>query len=358
MNLYTELTAIDIGTYSIKLADVAHKSSKHGYEIDYLESVVLPRGLVGGDFTRPFISDTKKFKDILYKLVQSAKKPEQGYVIGLPDRWVKLHLTEITLTSSELENHDFLKWRLQKNLPVPDDISVIIDYQILNHEEPADSKYTVLAAVVNSEIIETLSALTAELRMEVMTFDTSSLGIFNLYQEVFPQNVTNNAVINLHVGNETTVIKVYLDKKIIYERVIEVAGESFTEIISEIDETDFEAALKTKHEEAFFPVSEEELLQMISKRQRIEKIFGNWLRELNVTFRFYQDKFNSTSIPVVFMTGGSSQFKGLAEFITEYFETACSIFNPLDDLPLTHKPKKEHLMQGSTYAACLGLLAK
>jgi Tfp pilus assembly PilM family ATPase len=359
MNLYTELVAIDIGTNSIKLAAIDHGPSKQGYIIRTLEHKELPAGLVGGDFTSPFISDMPVFKDILAGMIRKVKNSRQGYVIGLPDRWVKMHLNTIQLTDNERKSPEFLAWRLEKNLPIPEGMKVKIDFQILrsvDSEHPADCQ--VLAAAVNADIIDILSRITTDLEMEVMAFDTSSLGVFNLFEEVYPEKIADQIVVNLHVGHETTVIKAYSDGALLYERVIEVAGEEFAKIISEIDTANLENAMRGKESEKFFPVTREDISLLLQKRQRIDRIFGNWLRELNVTFRFFQEKFNISRLPTIFMTGGSAMFDGLDNFLSEYFETSCFVFNPLSEIPLAKKVDASLIKRGPAFAACFGLLAK
>lgn len=359
MNLYTELIAIDIGTSCIKLVSISPGPGKQGYIVKNLELKELPAGLVGGDFTNPFISDMPLFKETLAGMVKKVKNSRQGYIIGLPDRWVKLHLYQMQLSENERRSPEFLSWRLEKNLPIPDGMKVMIDFQVL-HSIAGDQPdtYQILAAAVKKDIIDILSRITTDLEMEVMAFDTSSLGISNLFEEVYPEKIKDQIVVNLHVGHETTVIKAYSGGALLYERVIEVAGEEFAKIISEIDEVNLENAMRAKESEKFFPVNRDDIAMLIGKRQRIDRIFGNWLRELNVTFRFFQEKFNIARLPTIYMTGGSTLFAGLDNFLSEYFETNCFLFNPLNEIPLAKKIDATLLAKGPSFAACIGLLAK
>ena len=97
---------------------------------------------------------------------------------------------------------------------------------------------------------------------------------------------------------------------------------------------------------------------MLDKRARIEKVFGNWFRELNVTFRFFQEKYNQARLPSIFLTGGGAQFQGLPEFLSEYFSTRCLLFNPIEEMPLAQKLGPEKRRVGPAFAPCIGLLAK
>lgn len=359
MNLYTELIALDIGTSSLKLVAVDPGPGRQGYKIKCLEMAELPQGLVGGDFTQPFISDVPAFKKILGDLTRKLRSTRQGFVVGLPDRWVKLHLFDMKLSETEKKSSEFLSWRIEKNLPVPEGMEVLVDFQILEQNEfSADDEYRLMAAAVKKDIIDVLSSLTTELELEIMAFDTSSLGVFNLFEEVFPDKCVDQTVINLHIGHETTVVKAYRKGALIYERVIEVAGEEFSRIIGELDSINNDCAQKAKEKENFFPLDRKQVLEMLDKRARIEKVFGNWFRELNVTFRFFQEKYNQARLPSIFLTGGGAQFQGLPEFLSEYFSTRCLLFNPIEEMPLAQKLGPEKRRVGPAFAPCIGLLAK
>ncbi|GAB4279947.1 MAG: PilM family type IVa pilus assembly protein TapM [Candidatus Rifleibacteriota bacterium] len=358
MNLYTDLISIDIGTSSLKLVAIDPGPSRQGYKVKRLIKAELPEGLVGGDFTRPFISDVEAFKKILSDLTRKVKNSGKGFIIGLPDRWVKLHLLTMKLSEAEKKSTEFLGWRIEKNISVPEGMEVFVDFQILGKAEEDGNEYRIMAAAVKKDIIDLVSSITTELELEVMVFDTSSLGVYNLFEDVFPDKCVDKTILNLHIGHETTVVKAYRMGTLIYERVIESAGEEFSRIIGELDSINVECAQKAKEKEKFFPETRADVAELARKRNRIEKIFGNWFRELNVTFRFFQEKYNLTKLPTIFMTGGGAQFSGLDRFLSEYFSTSCMIFNPLEEMPLAKNMPPEELKMGPAFAPCIGLLAK
>ena len=360
MKLYTDLVAMDIGTSCIKLAVIDPGPSKQGYRVKKLLKTDLPEGLIGGDFTQPHVSDVDALKKIIARITRKIKNARQGLVIGLPDRWVKLHLLSMKLSETEKKTPEFLSWRIEKNLPVPENMNVVVDFQILGPDKDAEEPdtYRIMAAAVKNDIIDVLSSLTTELELEVMAFDTSSLGVFNLFEETFPDRCVDQTVINLHIGHETTVVKAYSKGSLIYERVIESAGEEFTQTIATLDSLNHESASKQKEKEKFFPSNRSDVVELIKKRDRIDKIFGNWLREINVTFRFFQEKYRLSQLPSIFMTGGGAQISGLDTFLSEFCATRCVVFNPLNEMPMAGKLKKELINSGPEFAPCIGLLAK
>ena len=357
MKLHTELIALDIGTNSIKLCSIDPGAGRQGFKVKKVIKEEIPEGLVKGGFTNPTITDIATFSSILERLIKKLFTRKAGFIIGLPDRWVKLHLHEMELTENEKNSTKYLSWRLEKNLPIPEKMDVMVDYQVLGKVDDTE-KYRILSASVSKDIIDILSNIVTTLKMEVMAFDSSSLGVFNLYEEVFPETCVDQAVIHCHIGHETTIVKVYHSGLLIYERVIEVGGQEFSGIIADLDEVNFEKAQMLKEKESFFPISREDMSVLIKKKHRVEIIFGNWLRELNVTFRFFQEKFKVSTVPSIFLTGGSSMFEGLPEFLAEYFETKCDRFNPLEEMPLTAELNEDLLESGPLFAPCIGLLAK
>ncbi len=359
MHLYTDLIAIDIGTDSIKMVSMDYGPGKQGYRVGNFQLEDIPEGLIGGGFTNPIISDLNSFKNSIQKMLKKLKSRKEGFIIGLPDRWVKMHLFEMDLNENEKQSPEYLSWRLEKNLPIPENMSVIVDFQILGKiNDTPDSKYRVLAAAVKKDIVEILSSLTTELGMEVMAFDTSTLGVYNLFETLRPESCIDKTIIHCHVGHETTVVKAYGSGSLIYERVIEVGGEEFTHTLSTLDQLDFETATKIKEEEKFFPTERKDIPEMLAKRERIESIFGNWLRELNVTFRFFQEKFKTSKLPSIMITGGGAKFGGIAEFLSEYLDTDCFVFNPLAEIPLAGKLDKHVFESGPIAAPGIGLLVK
>lgn len=358
MNLYTEFVGLDIGTAAMKFVSVSGGKPGGGYRLDDLFQCPLPEGFLQGGFTNPSITNVKEFQKLVAKNAARLSSTKGGFLVGLPDRWVKLHLLELVLKESEMNSAEYLKWRLQKILPLPEGIPVTIDQQILS-VSPTDEGFAckVLAGAMRSDMLDMLSAVFAEARMEIMGFDTSSLGIFNLLEEIHPESTLDLPVIIVHAGHDTTAVRIFHQGQLAYERIIEVAGEEISKLFAESYQIPLEQAQAQKVKRKFFPETREELVQALEERHHLEKVFGNWLRELNVTFRFYLNKFQVRSLPHVYLTGGTAMFKGLTSFLSDYFSTQVSIFNPLEDMPFQQEPNREVVTLGPLFAPALALLS-
>lgn len=357
MNLFTDYTAIDIGTQCLKFFSVAPGASGQGYFVQTFSKEDLPTGLVSGGFVNPSIRSLQEFADIVRRQVDRLGLRREGVIVGLPDRWVKLNLVYALLKSEEIQSPEYLSWRLKKIVTPPGVGEVLVDHQILSSTETADGvESRVMVGLVQKSIIDILSQLMIDLRLEVHAFDTSSLGVFNLLETIHPDKTNDGQVILCHVGHETTVVKVFDQGALQYERVIEVGGEAFAKLFGEAETLAPPEAGKQIAGRTFFPVTREEVLQQIVHRHLFEKVFGNWLRELNVTFRFYQDKYKVMKLPPIFLTGGSCQFVGMSEFLSDFFDTPCQKFNPL--LSLSANPGTDELMKkiGPQFAPAMGLL--
>ncbi|RCK80539.1 MAG: Type IV pilus biogenesis protein PilM [Candidatus Ozemobacter sibiricus] len=359
MNLFTEFFALDLGTRSIKAFSVNPGSGGEGYVVADAIHHPLPLGLVTGGFTNPVIRSGADLAAELRQVLGRLSSHKDGCILGLPDRWVKLHLVDLVLKPHELNSRDFLSWRLRRTLNLPEGLDVVIDHQILGiRQEEEGLACQILAAAVRRDLLVTLSSLLADLHVELMAIDTSTLGVYNLLEEQHPENTLDRSLIMCHIGHETTVTKFFNSGRLIYERVIEVAGEEFTRLVAEVEHLEPAQAEAAKESRKFFPQTKAEVLEQVLHRETLRKVFGNWLRELNVTFRFYQDKFKVMRLPKIYLTGGSSLFPGLPEFLTDFFETPVERFNPVAGIPSPGPIDDRVNALGALFAPSLGLLVR
>ncbi|MBF0502958.1 MAG: pilus assembly protein PilM [Candidatus Riflebacteria bacterium] len=359
MNLFTEYVALDIGTHALKALSLDPGASGEGFTIADCLHEELPPGLVCGGFTNPTVSDPVKFAKIVKQFTARLKNHKEGFFVGLPDRWVKLHLVDLLVKPEEMASHEYIGWRLQKQL-LPQDMvgEMLVDYQTLSANETTDGlSCRILVGMVRKSMIDLLSGIFANLQIEVMVFDTSTLGEYNLLEDSHPEKTLDRSLIICHIGHETTVIKIFEKSMLVYERVIEVGGEAFGKLFAEAENISFDEAQAQKMKRRFFPISRQELLAAIPQRHLFERVFGNWLRELHVTFRFYQDRGKIMGLPPIYLSGGSALFEGLPEFMTDFFGTQCRRLNPLQELPIQNEIRAEIMAKGPLLAPALGLLS-
>ncbi|MBF0547964.1 MAG: pilus assembly protein PilM [Candidatus Riflebacteria bacterium] len=358
MGFLTQFNAVDLGTHSLKLLSLDTNSIGRGVILK--DSIIepLPDGLLSGGFTNPKIEDLSLFEKTLSNAISQISKYKEGFLVGLPERWVKIHLLDFPISDEDLSSRDFLSWKLKKRLLPPGLSSeCMIDFQILSIESSQQKKTAkIMAGLIQQNIIDILSSIFVKLRMEVIGFDSSTMGIYNLLEELFPEHCFNKELIICQVGHETTNIKIFNYGILSYERVIEVGGENFGKKISEMENLSFSEAQLRKISQKYFPLTDLEILGTVPRRGILEKIFGNWLRELQVTFRFYQDRNSKTQLPPIFLTGGSSLFYGLPEFLGDYFDTSCQLFNPFKEITVPTSGNNELLDKGPMFAPSLGML--
>ncbi|MBF0409907.1 MAG: pilus assembly protein PilM [Candidatus Riflebacteria bacterium] len=358
MSFFTQFNVLDIGTHSLKFFSLDSGKYNQGYKIRDCFSENVSSGLIGGGFTNPKISDLYKFQNLLEQGFSKVSRFREGFFIAIPDRWVKFQMLETELSDEEIASSEYLLWKLKKKLmPAPLQFDCVVDYQIFSITESNGKKTAkIMAGLIHKDIIEVLSTVFCRLRVEVISFDSSTMGIYNLIEEMHPDMSIDRNLIVCHIGHETTNIKIYVKGLLDYERVIEVGGEYFGKKISELENISYSEALKIKETTKYFPVTGREILSAVMRKGIIEKIFGNWLRELQVTFKFYQDRTRISKLPQIFLSGGSSQFYGLPEFLSEYFETPCTLFNPFRGLPLDKNLSEDILQMGPMFAPSLGIL--
>jgi Tfp pilus assembly PilM family ATPase len=359
MNLFTEYVALDIGTSCLKAFSISPGPEGQGFAIDIMESQDLPMGMIGGGFVNPTIQTVPEFMKILRPFCQRIQYKKEGFIIGLPDRWVKLHLLNLGLTPEQAASPEYLSFWLRKQVCPPGFPETCIDFQLLGQNEtPEGIRYTFMVGLVQKNVIDMLSHLMIDLRLELQCFDTSTLGVYNLFEDMFPDRTVDRHLILCHIGHETTVVKVFEHGLLRYERVIEVGGEAFRRLLAEHEGIPLPEAAARMTTQRFFPLTREDLIRQISQKPLFDRMFGNWLRELHVTFRFYQDKHKVMYLPAIILSGGSSLLEGLPEFLADFFGTSCQRFNPLITLPLGYDLEKSRLNLGPQFAPCMGLLVR
>jgi Tfp pilus assembly PilM family ATPase len=359
MSFFSEYVALDIGTNSVKLFAIDQGPSSQGYQLHTFLQIPLTPGLVSGGFTNPAVTSIPEFSHILRRQFIGSRSMKHGLIVGLPDRWVKLHLIEAIFRPEEVSSPDYMNWRLRKQLCPPGLGEVLADYQIAGQQETDEgTRYRLIVGLVAKEIIDLLSQMFLDMQVQVMAFDTSTLGVFNLFEEFFPDRACDRNVAFCHIGHETTVVKVFHQGSLQYERVIEVGGEAFNRIYADAQGLTPSAGEAEIFRHRLFPLTRAEILNMVGQRQLFERIFGNWLRELQVTFRFYQDKFQVRQLPSLYLTGGACLFPGLPEFLGDFFAVPCQRFNPLTKLPFTADIDPQTMEQGPLMAPAIGLLMK
>lgn len=361
MNFFTEFYSIDIGSHSTKVFAIEHGSRQQGYKIKYINSFQTPKGLITGSFSSPIIRSNKELFEFIMGIKRKIPSQINSCIVGLPDRWVKINILEIPFSERELTIKEYINWKIEKLLNISKNLDIIFDYQIVDTRKDENEnenvyKCQVIVAMIKKNLLATLSQIFYELKIELLGFDMSSLGVYNLIEEKHPDNTVDQELVICHIGNETTNLRFFHSGKLVYERIIEVAGEEFTTNISKEYNISFEEAEKVKISEKWFPETIIDIFELINKRNLINSIFGNWIRELNVTFKFYQEKFRIIKIPKVFLTGGSALFEGLPNFISAYFETKCELYNPFNDLPLSHDLDASVKKFGPIYAPAISLL--
>lgn len=359
MTFFTEYIALDIGTHSLKFFSLDPAPKKQGFQLHTFFREELPPGMIYGGFTNPTIDSISEFSGILRNVIGQLPSLKEGMIIGLPDRWVKLHLISTQFTAEEAGSPGYLTWRLKKLLCPPNLEEVLVDYQIVGKETTDEgTTYSLVVGLVKKSLIDILSNIFQRLRVQVMTFDTSTLGVFSLLELFFPDRTLDKNLIFCHIGHETTVVKVFHKGVLNYERVIEVGGEAFCQLFCKARGSSPAEGEKIIIEQRFFPISREDIVNLIEQRHLFEEVFGNWLRELKVTFRFYQEKFKVQKLPPIYLTGGSSLFYGMPEFLTDFFRTPCQRFNPLAKLPCSGQIDPGTLSQGPQMAPAIGLLVQ
>lgn len=241
---FSSAVGIDIGSYSIKVAEVRHKGGEA--EIVSLGMVDTPEGSV--DHTGVYNSEA--VGDALKALMkQSGISVNQGVLSLAGQASVLVRTLEVPrMTPAELKEH--MQWEINRNIPFAES-NVLSDYRVLPDDDPNAANMEVVMAIAPQSAIDTLIATVRRAGKQAVGIDVEPLAIARSLEVSHGPDLQDQVVCIVEVGCKTTAINIYRNGKLLMPRQIPIGGELFTKSISDnlavsIEEAEREKRLKGK----------------------------------------------------------------------------------------------------------------
>jgi len=177
-------------------------------------------GLVELSSRRPNVTDSRRFVEVLRRLLDPLAGGEERIALTLPDRTGKVHLVDMeTPFKSHQEGLDILKWRLKANLPVaPQQIQ--LDYQIIERRETGH--FRCLVAAIAKPVLEQYEALVEAAGRHAVQVELHSQSLFNYYR---PRLDLGEEFLLIAVERRQLALMYIAGRALVYQRVRECAPE-------------------------------------------------------------------------------------------------------------------------------------
>jgi type IV pilus assembly protein PilM len=338
--LTKNIIGIDIGTYSLKIAQVQRAGEKVAllnYEIIRFPKPAGPSQTWSRQEISAFIQHTLKELGIRTSDVVSE-------VTG---PWtVARHLFILDLADDEMR--EAIRWGAKSDFPFSLEEAIIDFYKldVVKQEEGAP-KAEIISAVATRQVVEEQVALLKEAGLKPVFLSIPPFDLMQAYRITQPSPWTETAAV-IDLGHKNARIIVLKNGKLKFSREFAVAGEAFTQALIgsyEINglavEVDESLAERIKIKSGL--LEEWEADQMVEGfpqdqiQKRLRPVMDRLILELERSLNYYKTEFKDYEVKRILLTGGGSLLKGLPGALEMNLEIPIQAIQ--DVAPLTLKKK-------------------
>ncbi len=315
----TKIVGLDLGTHTVKVCEMI--STFRNFE------------LVGYG-TEPVVSESGGSPDFADIAVAAKTLLERRGLLGetvmcaLPPGLASSTLLELPFDQPK-KIEAVLPFQLDEAIPL-DVEDVVFDYQVVNRHENGTA--TVLCGFVRQDYLsELLSALEGQ-GIDPKRVTLGPLSYYNLYEHLFTSGANVSKAV-LDLGHSHSTLTIFDDKGPKILRDISVGGRALTQEIARSFQLDLAEAELAKLGEAMIKPTgaqgadsgERSALMDASCRTALSPLVS----ELRRTLASHEMR-SGIEIDTLFITGGTSQMPGLAQFLESALRIDVRTLNCLD----------------------------
>ena len=305
-------TAVDFGHHSIK----AVHCKARGDSVKVLKSGIetIPQGVIHNGQIDDLSLVSSKLEDLFQ---EAGIKP--GLIVFSPaagQEFVR-RVQVPAMPYEELE--EALHWEVQEYLNLPPE-RVASDFLILEEDE---ENFEILLALMPLHILDDYTEVFERIGYRARVANMQELGLVSLlnYQEKLDES---SAIIN--IGADKTRILIASKDEFYLSRSVDIAGNSYTKIFKE-EENSWEEADEAKKRSEFTPEKVEEEgetdFEMVvsgfaednNHQSRMKKLTDELLVEINRSMEYYRERNPNKDLNNLYLTGGGSRLYGLKDYI-------------------------------------------
>ena len=335
------LVGLDIGSSSIKAVECRATKGNHWELTNVGIEPLPPEAIVDGQ-----IMDSTTVIDAIHRLFTEYKIKTQEVATGISGNSVivkKIQLPSMT----EQELAESIHWEAEQYIPF-DIQDVNLDYQVLDPGAAGGNMDILLVAAKKDKINDYMSVITQAGRNPVI-MDIDAFALQNAYDVNYgpgPGRVV--ALVNIG-ASQANINAIKGDQSVFTRDITTVGGNQYTDAIQKELSVSFEQAeaLKTgqggQGMESVMPI--------------IDQVTETVLMEIQKTFDFFKATTSEDRIDLIVLSGGSARVFGLADKMSERFDTRVELFDPFQSVSFSPKDFDAEYLQevGPACAIAVGL---
>jgi len=348
----TPLLAIDIGTHSIKMAQIS--GSKNKFELMNFSIMPLKEGCV----VDGVVQQTDEIVDTLEKMIKVEKIDTKYAVASIAGEAVIIKKIRVPKMSAE-DLAQNIQAEAEQYIPFDiDDVS--IDFQILNtkggssEENQKEDTMEILLVAVQRDIIENRIDLLYDVGLRPAIIDLDVFAMVNAFELGAGLNaMEQEAIAVIDLGDSFTHLNILQDGLTAYTRDIPFGGSLCTNKLMSKFDLPYKEIAKLKFGVIPSEIKNEEVVEVIVKS------FDKILNEVQKSFEFFSTTSNSP-VDRVLLTGGGALISGVDGLFSHHLETPVEILNPMKGIKVNKRKFDQKTIDtmGPLSTVAIGLAAR
>lgn len=310
------ILAIDVGSYSVKYISsfvdkrkVSHVDMSEVIVKDYLE-----------DHAELSVSEAQI--NIVQEIIDSVARPDTKIIYQVDQEIITTRFLTLPVKSKKKADL-MLPFQLEEDIPY-----ALSEIHFAYRMEAQKTQHTALVELVRSETFEEYYSAHREKNIlpNILTTEPS------VAENYFNQTPMAGPFCVLDIGHKTTKAYFFYNSRLLATHTSYIGGHHINEMIAETYKIDPDEAIFYKHQNAFLltsaqmgsvePAQREFALAMEKVLASLVNDFTRWKVGFKVNF--------GLSLQHVFLCGGTSNVKNIANYLTEKWDTKVSLFESFD----------------------------
>jgi len=319
------LIGLDIGSSAVKAVEIKDLGKGRGYQLVNVGIEPLsPEAIVDGA-----IMDSALVSETIQRLFTANRMKAQDVAISLSGHSVIIKKISLPQMSNE-ELAESIQWEAEQYIPFDVD-DVNIDYQVL--EGPSlsgEGNMDVLLVAVKKDKINDYTTVLANAGKAAQVVDVDVFALQNAY-EINYDIPLDQVVALINMGASVTNIAILQGGASIFWRDITMGGNLYTEAVARELSLPFEEAEQIKRGQTMDGASDERVPAIL---KAVSEQAGT---EIQKTLDFFKATSSSDPVSLMVLSGGTSRTPGLAEYLSQRFETRVEMMDPFQRIVVSER---------------------
>lgn len=327
------LVSVDIGTSHTKI--VEGKANKNGklqifnmYKVPTKENAIKDGVLEETDVLSMYLQGALKEGKI---------KTKNLAFVSSSSTIISRELT-LPYVDNEEEFSNLVKYEIQQYLFINLNNYDVQYMKIADVVEEGIEKQKVLAVIYPKEMIDKYRELGQKTLLNPYALDITNNCVRKIASgaKFFNSDLINGEAINMYLdmGANTINISIINNGKLDFIRVLPMGGNEINELIMTLENISYEEAERIKVKSLDMEKNEESKLF-----NGVIRIVDDWIDNVNRIIQFYASKTSGKNIEHIYLYGGSSKIKGIAEYFQSRIGIATTNILTVDNLEFADNTK-------------------